>query len=268
MQDTELFLSLAEIAGVFLGFGALIGVRSASTSDAFELTSIREVVVMGTQVIVVALVPVTLSHYGITGHEVWLLSSSSSSRSTGERSRWRSCECPSYGRSRLPPPWARRAVSMLLFVPLNVALFSSRSACSPTRSPPSTSRRSYSSLSLPRPSCWASRSRWTPADCLRRPCRAQAPHRALRSVRRRDGTRTGRPGLWWSAGRQVSPFSRDIVTTARTSSSVSSCDQRHARRCLAPLEVAPADRCGRASADLGTPHVHLGRHRSARRSCW
>ena len=30
MQDTELFLSLAEIAGVFVGFGALIAVRSGA----------------------------------------------------------------------------------------------------------------------------------------------------------------------------------------------------------------------------------------------
>jgi len=36
MQDTELFLSLAEIAGVFVGFGALISIRSAGASDAHE----------------------------------------------------------------------------------------------------------------------------------------------------------------------------------------------------------------------------------------
>ena len=32
MQDVELFLSLAEIAGVFVGFGALISVRSGAAS--------------------------------------------------------------------------------------------------------------------------------------------------------------------------------------------------------------------------------------------
>ena len=34
MQDTELFLSLAEIAGVFVGFGALIAVRSGGPTEA------------------------------------------------------------------------------------------------------------------------------------------------------------------------------------------------------------------------------------------
>ena len=33
MQDTELFLSLAEITGVFVGFGALIAVRSAGPGN-------------------------------------------------------------------------------------------------------------------------------------------------------------------------------------------------------------------------------------------
>jgi hypothetical protein len=122
MQDTELFLSLAEIAGVFLGFGALIGVRSASTSDAFELTSIREVVVMGTQVIVVALVPVTLSHYGIAGHEVWLLSSLVFLAVYWGTFAVEIVRVPEVRTLAVATPWARRAVSTLLFAPLNVAL--------------------------------------------------------------------------------------------------------------------------------------------------
>ncbi len=47
MQDIELFLSLAEIAGVFVGFGALIAVRSGGTSDAVDITSIRWAVTSG-----------------------------------------------------------------------------------------------------------------------------------------------------------------------------------------------------------------------------
>ena len=39
MQDTELFLSLAEIAGVFVGFGALIAVRSGGPSDAADIST-------------------------------------------------------------------------------------------------------------------------------------------------------------------------------------------------------------------------------------
>ena len=41
MQDVDLFLSLAEIAGVFVGFGALISVRSGGASEAGEVTGIR-----------------------------------------------------------------------------------------------------------------------------------------------------------------------------------------------------------------------------------
>ena len=38
MQDADLFMELAAIAGVFVGFGALIAVRSGGLSDAFEVT--------------------------------------------------------------------------------------------------------------------------------------------------------------------------------------------------------------------------------------
>ncbi len=34
MQDADLFMELAGIAGVFVGFGALIAVRSGGASDA------------------------------------------------------------------------------------------------------------------------------------------------------------------------------------------------------------------------------------------
>jgi hypothetical protein len=121
MQDTDLFLSLAEIAGVFLGFGALISIRSAGTSDAFELTTIRSVVEMGTQVVVAALVPVTLSHYDITGHEVWLLSSL-----VFLAVFWgmfaRDMRVPETRAIAAATTWARRAVSALLYVPMQIAL--------------------------------------------------------------------------------------------------------------------------------------------------
>jgi uncharacterized membrane-anchored protein YitT (DUF2179 family) len=44
MQETELFLSLAEIAGVFVGFGALIAIRSGGTSDVYDVAYIGMVV--------------------------------------------------------------------------------------------------------------------------------------------------------------------------------------------------------------------------------
>jgi len=75
MQDADLLLSLAEIAGVFVGFGALISIRGGSTSEAYELTYVRGLVWVGILVVVAALAPVTISRYGISGHELWLLCS-------------------------------------------------------------------------------------------------------------------------------------------------------------------------------------------------
>jgi hypothetical protein len=75
MQDTELFLSLAEIAGVFVGFGALISVRSGGPSDAHEVAYIRPVVTLAICVVVAALAPVIVSRYGVTGHGLWLVCS-------------------------------------------------------------------------------------------------------------------------------------------------------------------------------------------------
>jgi len=55
MQDADLLLSLAEIAGVFVGFAALISIRSDSTSEAYEVTYVRAVVSFGLMVVVAAL---------------------------------------------------------------------------------------------------------------------------------------------------------------------------------------------------------------------
>jgi hypothetical protein len=75
MADTELLLSLAEIAGVFVGFGALIAVRSAGPSQALEVAPVRGVVLAGMMVIVAALAPLTLGRYDLSGHQVLALSS-------------------------------------------------------------------------------------------------------------------------------------------------------------------------------------------------
>ncbi len=72
MQDTELFLSLAEIAGVFVGFGALISVRSGGASDVHEVAYIRSVVTTAIWVVIAALAPVILSRYDLVGHGLWL----------------------------------------------------------------------------------------------------------------------------------------------------------------------------------------------------
>jgi hypothetical protein len=72
MQDVDLFLSLAEIAGVFVGFAALISVRSGGASEAHEVAYIRSVVWLGLWVVIAALAPVVVSRYDLTGHAVWL----------------------------------------------------------------------------------------------------------------------------------------------------------------------------------------------------
>jgi hypothetical protein len=75
MQDTELLLSLAEIAGVFVGFAALISVRSGGASEAEEVTYIRWVVTLGVWVVIAAIAPIIVGRYGVTGHELWLVCS-------------------------------------------------------------------------------------------------------------------------------------------------------------------------------------------------
>jgi hypothetical protein len=75
MQDADLFLELAGIAGVFVGFGALIAVRSGGPSEPREVTPMRAVVGMGMMAIIAALAPVTLGRYDLTDHQVWALGS-------------------------------------------------------------------------------------------------------------------------------------------------------------------------------------------------
>jgi hypothetical protein len=75
MQDTELFLSLAEIAGVFVGFGALIAVRSSGAGSPHEVAYLRSVVWIALWVVVAALAPVIVSRYDIADHDLWLVCS-------------------------------------------------------------------------------------------------------------------------------------------------------------------------------------------------
>jgi hypothetical protein len=70
MQDTELFIHVAEIAGVFVGFGALIAVRSGPVR---ELSDIRSVVTFAIWVVIAALAPIIISRYAVAGHDLWLL---------------------------------------------------------------------------------------------------------------------------------------------------------------------------------------------------
>ena len=75
MQDMQQFLSMAEIAGVLVGFGALIAVRSGASMEVQELNGIRWVVTNAIWVVIAALTPILISSYGVSGHELWLVSS-------------------------------------------------------------------------------------------------------------------------------------------------------------------------------------------------
>ena len=74
MQDVELFIHSAEIAGVFVGFGALIAIRSGATMAAHEINAIRWVMAAGIWVVIVALAPTFIASYGLGGRALWLIS--------------------------------------------------------------------------------------------------------------------------------------------------------------------------------------------------
>lgn len=70
MPDVELFLSMAEIAGVFVGFGALIALRSGATTTSAEVLFVGMVVLLGVQAVAIALAPVALAQFD--GARDWL----------------------------------------------------------------------------------------------------------------------------------------------------------------------------------------------------
>jgi hypothetical protein len=72
-HDIDLFLSIAEIAGVFVGFGALIGFSRDRTAEA--RAPLRGVVTIGLVVLVASLIPVALARYGLTERTLWGASS-------------------------------------------------------------------------------------------------------------------------------------------------------------------------------------------------
>lgn len=74
-QGAELFIMLAQIGGVFVGFGALISVTRRADVELAQLGSIRAVVTTGLVVIVASLVPVAISRYDVDAGTLWFLSS-------------------------------------------------------------------------------------------------------------------------------------------------------------------------------------------------
>ena len=65
----DLFLSIAEIAGVFVGFGALISLLRDHQEEGRVM--LHAVIANGLVVLVAALIPVALSQYGLTGRALW-----------------------------------------------------------------------------------------------------------------------------------------------------------------------------------------------------
>ncbi len=72
MQNADFFIHMAEIAGVFVGFGALIAVRTGNTLASGDIAEIRWVMSSGIWVVISALVPILVSGYGVAGHDLWL----------------------------------------------------------------------------------------------------------------------------------------------------------------------------------------------------
>jgi hypothetical protein len=70
VQNIEIFIGIAHIAGIFVGFEALISVTHQK-----EVGRIRGIVTVGLMTIIVSLIPIGLSAYGFSGHSLWFLSS-------------------------------------------------------------------------------------------------------------------------------------------------------------------------------------------------
>jgi len=71
----DLLVSLAEIAGIFVGFGALIVLSHQGDERVPEQQMVRQVVVIGLLTLVGALLPVGLAQLGLDGSLLWRWSS-------------------------------------------------------------------------------------------------------------------------------------------------------------------------------------------------
>ena len=105
IDDAALFVALAQIAGVFVGFGALISTSRRGEIDLLLFAYVRTVVCAGIAVIVGAIVPIGLERYGVTGRPLWVASSVTFFlliafvsilfvRSAGAREQWRAAPVP------------------------------------------------------------------------------------------------------------------------------------------------------------------------------
>jgi hypothetical protein len=77
MTDSEILLSIAEIAVAFAGFAAIAGVIGSrkGESQRHDFERLRGVVVASVVVVVSALIPIVLSRYNLADQMVWRLAS-------------------------------------------------------------------------------------------------------------------------------------------------------------------------------------------------
>lgn len=71
-MQTELFVHFAEIAGIYIGFGALIALRTERPADLHDVAYLKAVLTIGVLVVVAALVPIAVNLYGVRDHALWL----------------------------------------------------------------------------------------------------------------------------------------------------------------------------------------------------
>jgi hypothetical protein len=72
VEQLWVFLAIAEIAGVFVGFGALISVSQQDTIHWVERGLVRGCVTAGLLAMAGAMLPVGVAFYGVEGHTLWL----------------------------------------------------------------------------------------------------------------------------------------------------------------------------------------------------
>jgi len=70
-MEIELFVHFAEIAGVFVGFGALISLRSARPTEPHDVVYVQAVLGLGVWVVIAALGPIAVSRYGVHDDALW-----------------------------------------------------------------------------------------------------------------------------------------------------------------------------------------------------
>jgi len=74
IDHITLYYVLAQIAGVFVGFGALIAVSEQKTMDKAEKNALTGCVMIGLFVIIGAFFPIMLMSFGVDSPHVWTIS--------------------------------------------------------------------------------------------------------------------------------------------------------------------------------------------------